>query len=203
MRMRVLAAVAAVAVVSSCGVDAGSASNAIPPQPLPAPSTPPPAPVPLAGDSVELDVSPTLAAIRQRRMLRVGVRADTPQFVTRDAAGEYQGFDAEIARDLARRIGLDAGQVQFRRLPPTLLVDAVATGNVDVLLGGTADTPQLIAVGPYVVTDAERYLVIRSDDRLFAEELRALVAESVADGSWQRAYETTLRPAGIQARPGS
>jgi ABC-type amino acid transport substrate-binding protein len=208
MRIRALAvAAAAVAVLSGCGQDA-PAENALPPQNRPAPTVPvPPSPVasspaPSVGDSVELDVSPTLAKIKQRRQLLVGVREDAPQFVTRDGAGEYRGFDVEIARDLAKRIGLDpTSQVQFRRLPPSLLRDAVTSGNVDLLLGGTAQSPQVVEVGPYVVTDRERYLLIKSDDQVLARELRQMLDAAVADGSWQRAYDATLATAGVPARP--
>jgi polar amino acid transport system substrate-binding protein len=205
MRIRVLAAlVAALAVLPGCAPSSLPEPNALPPQNQPAPTVPAPPGVPAssAGDSVELDTSPTLAQIKQRRLLLVGVRADEPQFVTRDPAGQYQGFDAEIARDLAKRIGLDpAKQVQFRRLPPTLLRDAVTAGNVDILLGGNADTPQVSAVGPYVVTDRDRFLVIRSDDRMLAQELQRMLDAAVADGSWQRAYDATLGAAGVKATP--
>ncbi|PKW15202.1 transporter substrate-binding domain-containing protein [Saccharopolyspora spinosa] len=203
MRIRALVALVSVAaVLSGCGQDAPPGSNALPPPNLPAPTTPAPSsPAPSVGDSVELDTSPTIERIKQRRQLLVGVRVDAPQFVTRDPAGEYQGFDVEIARDLAKRIGLAPTQVQYRRLPSTLLLDAVASGNVDVLLGGTADSPQLAAVGPYVVTDSKRYVLIKSDDKKLAEQLQQMLDAAVADGSWQRAYDATLRPAGINARP--
>lgn len=208
MRLRALAvAVSAVAVLSGCGQDV-PVENALPPRNWPAPTMQvPPNPVgsssvPSAGNSVELDISPTLAKIKQRRQLLVGVREDAPQFVTRDGAGEYRGFDVEIARDLAKRIGLDpTSQVQFRRLPSSLLRDAVTSGNVDFLLGGTAQSPQVVEVGPYVVTDQERYVVIKSDDRVLAEELRQMLDAAVADGSWQRAYDATLATAGVSARP--
>ncbi|MGP4017275.1 transporter substrate-binding domain-containing protein [Saccharopolyspora sp. 5N708] len=204
MRIRVIAAVvSALAVLSGCASSPPPEPNALPPQNRPAPTAPaPPSAPPSVGDSVELDTSPTLAKIRQRRLLLVGVRADAPQFVTRDEAGEYRGFDVEIARDLAKRIGLDPlKQVQFRLLPPTLLRDAVTAGNVDLLLGGTADTAQLAAVGPYVVTNGGRFLVISSDDRMLAAELQRMLDAAVADGSWQRAYDATLGAAGVKATP--
>ncbi|MFI0466450.1 transporter substrate-binding domain-containing protein [Saccharopolyspora sp. 5N102] len=204
MRIRVLAAVvAAAAVLSGCGQDVPVEPNALPGPKPPAPTTAPTSQAPSAGNSVELDTSPTLARIKQRRLLLVGVREDAPQFAARDGAGEYRGFDVEMARDLAKRIGLDPTQVQFRRLPSTLLLDGVAAGNVDVLFGGTADNPQLAQVGPYVITGSERYLVVKSDDRKLVEELQRMLDEAVADGSWQRAYDATLGAAGIQARPGS
>ncbi|GAA4614183.1 transporter substrate-binding domain-containing protein [Saccharopolyspora hordei] len=202
MRIRVLALASLTAVLAGCGgQDAEVAQNAVPERP-PAPATSAATPAPSAGTSVELSTSPTLGEIQQRRKVRVGVRVDAPPaFLSRDPAGGYTGFDAEIARDLAQRLGLRPEDVQFRRLPATQLQNAVLSGDVDLLLGGTAGGPQLAAVGPYAVTDAERNVVIRADDPLWADELRRMLDAAVADGAWQRAYETTLGAAGIEARP--
>ncbi|WP_406692188.1 transporter substrate-binding domain-containing protein [Saccharopolyspora sp. ID03-671] len=194
MRIRLLTVAALAVGLAGCG-------HAEPAAPPPAPPAPAPAPDPSAGSDVELGSSPTLTAIKQRQKLMVGVRADQPAFVTRDPAGEYRGFDADIARDLARRMGLNPEtQVQFRRLPPTLLRDAVGAGNVDVLLGGTADVPQLTQI-PYAVTDTERNLVIKADDPKLAEELRGMIEAGVGDGTWQRLADANLTPQGISARP--
>ncbi|MEB3368460.1 transporter substrate-binding domain-containing protein [Saccharopolyspora mangrovi] len=196
MRNRLLAVAALAVVLTGCGQSEPAA-----PPPPPAPGIPAPVPSSSAGSEVELGSSPTLTAIKQRKELMVGVRADEPKFVTRDPAGGYRGFDADIARDLARRMGLNPdSQVQFRRLPPTLLRDAVGAGNVDLLLGGTADVPQLTQI-PYAVTDTERNLVIKSDDPKLAEELRGMLQAAVADGTWQRAHDQNLAPQGISAHP--
>ncbi|MDA3649648.1 transporter substrate-binding domain-containing protein [Saccharopolyspora indica] len=204
MRIRVLALVSLTAVLAACGQNPEVSQNLLPPLP-PAPATSAAPPVPSAGTSVELSTSPTLVRVQQRRKLLAGVSIDTPPaYVSRDpAGGGYQGFDVEIARELAQRIGLRPEDVQFRRLPPTQLRSAVLSGDVDLLLGGTADIPSLTAVGPYAITDSERNLVIKADDRLLAGELQRMLDAAVADGSWQRAYEKTLGAAGIEARPGS
>ncbi|TWF94117.1 transporter substrate-binding domain-containing protein [Saccharopolyspora dendranthemae] len=197
MRIRLLAVAALAVVLTGCG----QVEPAAPPPPPPAPEVPVAPPNSSAGSDVELGSSPTLTAIKQRKRLLVGVRADQPKFITRDPAGGYRGFDVDVARDIARRIGLDPStQVQFRRLPPTLLRDAVGAGNVDVLLGGPSDVPQLTAI-PYAVTDTERNLVIKADDPELAEELRGMLQEAVADGTWQRIADQNLTPQGISAHP--
>lgn len=151
MRIRALALVlSASAVLSACG---GQPESGAPLQPPRAPAgeapaaLPPPAPV-------ELDASPTIEQIRQRGKLIVGIRSDEPKFVERAGAGEYRGFDVEIAQILAERIGLDAESgVAFRRLPPELVLDAMSGGNVDVQLSGfEPSASQVTAVGPYVIT---------------------------------------------------
>ena len=197
MRIRLLAVAALAVVLTGCG----QAEPAAPPPPPPAPEVPAPPPDSSAGSDVELGSSPTLTAIKQRKRLLVGVRADQQQFVTRDPAGEYRGFDADIARDLARRMGLNPdSQLQFRRLPPTMQRNAIGSGNVDLMLGGTADDPQLTRI-PYAVTDAERNLVFKADDPKLADELRAMLDAGVADGTWRRIAEENLTPQGISAHP--
>ncbi|WP_433872034.1 transporter substrate-binding domain-containing protein [Saccharopolyspora sp. CA-218241] len=202
MRIRALAGVVAVvAVLTSCGQEVPSASNAFPPRE--APSSAPPVPRPSADTSVGLDSSPTIEEIKQHRQFHVGVRNDAPAFAARVGPGEYAGFDVEIAGLLATRLGLDPDtEVTYRMLPPSLLYDALASGSVDAVIGwqagGRAD---LADVGPYAVTDEPRFVVVRGGDDAMVEEFEGILDAAVADGSWQRAYDATLGREGIPARP--
>lgn len=206
MRMRVLATVLATsAVVSACGGQADpGAQSALPPQAAqekPTAVPPPPAPI-------ELDSSPAIEEIRQRGKLIVGLRTDDPAFAERDGAGDYRGFDVEIARMLAGGIGMDPQTgVAFRWLPSTLRLGALSGGNVDVLVGGfDPAAPELVKVGPYAVTgapgaEAEHFVGLRPGDDAMRDELRRVLDEAVASGAWQRAYDATLGTTGVQARP--
>nr|WP_228045951.1 transporter substrate-binding domain-containing protein [Saccharopolyspora sp. HNM0983] len=131
----------------------------------------------------------------------VGVRNDAEEFAQRGPGGDYSGFDVEIARDLAERMGLGPQQVQFRRLPPSLLTNAVTSGNVDLLLGGSADSSALAEAGPYAVAGEPRFAVVTADDAALVAELERMFDESVADGTWQRIYDGTLAGRGIEVRP--
>ncbi|MFD0919790.1 transporter substrate-binding domain-containing protein [Saccharopolyspora rosea] len=202
MRIKAFTAVlAAVAALSACGQDVPSEPNALPPQPRPAPASPQAS----ADTSVELDTSPTIEQIKRRGRLLVGVRSDAPQFAQADPSGDYRGFDVEIARIIARGIGLNPDtQIIYRRLPPTLIGQAVSTESVNVLLGPeTSATRELVAVGPYAVAadGGPRYATIKPGDDAMRRQLQQILDTAVADGSWQRAYDTTLAPAGVQARP--
>lgn len=210
MRVRGLVAVLiAIALPVGCSAPEQSEPGSPPPQDRPSPERPGPgsaeAGAPDGGvvpdDSVEFDSSPTIEQATQRGKLLVGVRNDAEEFAQRGSGGEYSGFDVEIARDLAVRMGLQPEQVQFRRIPPTLLTDAVSSGNVDLLLGGSADSPGLAEAGPYAVAGEPRSAVVSADDPKLVEELERMFDESVADGSWQRIYDETLGGSGIAARP--
>lgn len=150
---------------------------------------------------MELATSPTLEEIRERGKLLVGLRSNDPAFAVRKGPGQYAGFDVEMARIIAEGIGLDPKTgIVFRWLPPSMLTDAMVEGNVDIQIGGfDPGTPKTANVGPYIVTgDTEHFIGIRPDDDLMRQELQRILDEAEADGAWQRAYDRTLRPAGIE-----
>ncbi|RCW44025.1 extracellular solute-binding protein (family 3) [Halopolyspora algeriensis] len=160
-----------------------------------------------SSDPVEVQGSPTIAEIRKRGTLLVGLRSDAPEFVHRER-GEYTGFDVRIARMLAEGLGLDPEtRVAFRLLPPTLRADAIATGSVDIQIGGVdPQTSRVAEVGPYALTGPRaattaHFLGIPPHDAALREELRHILTRSVAEGRWRRAYEATLGEAGVAARP--
>ncbi|MDR7303124.1 transporter substrate-binding domain-containing protein [Haloactinomyces albus] len=162
---------------------------------------------PSSADPVEVRGSPTIAGIRKRGTLLVGLRSDVPKLVQRDS-GEYTGFDVQVARILAGGLGLDPEtQVAFRWLPPTLRVEAVAGGSVDIQLGGVDPGASRVArVGPYALTGPRgaataHFLAVPPRDAALREELRRILARAVAEGRWRRAYESTLGEAGVPARP--
>jgi polar amino acid transport system substrate-binding protein len=198
MRMRVLAVTLSAGVgLSACGGQSRLAAQA-PPPPSPVASR--------SGGSVELDGSPAIEKIKARGKLMVGLRSEAPMFAVRDGSGRHSGFDVEIARILASGLGLDPEtQVTFRWLPATLRMDALTAGNVDVQIGGVdpAD-PKMTTVGPYAVTDGtetKEFIGLKPGDDGMREQLQHILDAAVADGRWQRAYDSTLRAAGISARP--
>lgn len=208
MRMRLLAAVLSVgAALSACGGQEGSGIPDPPPMRAPVEEAPGAA-VPPPPEPIELGSSPAIEEIKQRGKLIVGVRADEPLFVKRTGAGSYGGFDVEIARMIAEGMGVNPKtDISYRRLPEPLVLDAMSGGNVDVQLGGfDPDAAQVEAIGPYAVTGPpgtrqEHFIGIRPGDEVMRDEMRRILDEAVADGSWQRAYDATLGEAGVQARP--
>jgi len=97
----------------------------------PAPSRPPPRVVSSASTSASSS-APT------RPRLRVGTSGDYAPFSQRDASGAVHGFDAEIAAELARDLGLELEWVSFRW--PTLQ-SQLENGDFDVAMGGVTWQP--------------------------------------------------------------
>lgn len=96
--------------------------------------------------------------VQKTRTLRVGMDFGVPPFSI-PANGDVQGFDADLARDLGARLGLDVAIVNT---PSDALYDALLTGKVDVLIAALPVTPEFrrdVAYAPPYVEMGERAVV--------------------------------------------
>lgn len=77
----------------------------------------------------------TMAEIKRRGMLRVGVDQNTYLFGFRNpATGELEGFDIEIARTIADALFGDPDRVSFKAITSQQRIDVLREGTVDVVV---------------------------------------------------------------------
>ncbi len=83
--------------------------------------------------------SPTLALVRRRGHLVVGTKSDYPPFGSLDPTGQIQGLEADMAADLAQRLG-----VGLRLVPVTSAnrLQRLEEGAVDLVIATLGDTPE-------------------------------------------------------------
>ena len=84
--------------------------------------------------------SPTLDAVRERRLLVCGVSGESPGFSLPDSRGEMQGLDADTCRAVAAAALGDAKLVRFVPLSPQARFTALQSGEVDLLVRNTSWT---------------------------------------------------------------
>lgn len=76
----------------------------------------------------------TMAAIAERGRLIVGVDQNTYYFGSRNpATGQPEGFDIDLAREIARRIFGDPNRIQFRVVDATQRESFLERGLVDIV----------------------------------------------------------------------
>ena len=80
-----------------------------------------------------------LDRVRERGILRVGYRRDALPFAYRNREGQLVGFDAEMAHDLARTLGVD---LEFVRLDRDKYLEQLNDGYADIIMSGIDVTPQ-------------------------------------------------------------
>jgi len=108
--------------------------------------------------------SPTLDKIALRKRLVVSMPRDKPGLSMPGPDGQLAGFDVEIAKIVAVGLGLPADAVSFKPVPPTTVDDALASGDVDLALGGLlTGTPGLQQTGPYLDTTVD--VLVPADSR--------------------------------------
>jgi polar amino acid transport system substrate-binding protein len=180
---------AAVAITGTC-------VRADVPESLPGPTTStteeaaPPEPEPDCGDPVA-SLRPTgpatatvpsgsyMAEIRARGQLRVGVDVATLRLSSIDPlTGEFEGFDVDIAREVAAALLGDPDAVAFVGIPSSERVQALVDGQVDLVASAftpTCSRREEIEFSTDYYTSTQDVL-LRDDDR----------AQSVADLAGRR-----------------
>ncbi|GAA1854086.1 glutamate ABC transporter substrate-binding protein [Myceligenerans crystallogenes] len=77
----------------------------------------------------------TMARIRERGSLRVGISADTLRMSARNPfTGEIEGFDIDVARSIAEAILGDPGKVTFRVITSAQREEVLEAHEVDVVV---------------------------------------------------------------------
>ncbi|WP_009476894.1 glutamate ABC transporter substrate-binding protein [Rhodococcus sp. JVH1] len=110
----------------------------------------------------------SLAAIAARGRLIVGVDQNTNLFSFRDpTSGTLQGFDVDLAKEIARDIFGDPTRVEFRLLTSSGRFSALENNDVDVVVHGfsiTCERAQRVAFSTEYVRAFQRILVPLGSD---------------------------------------
>jgi len=82
-------------------------------------------------------------AIKDAGSLRVGVKADVPNFGLQDAAtGEFSGLEIDLAYALAERIGLTEDDVKFEAVTAKTRGPLLDNGQIDVVIATFTIKPE-------------------------------------------------------------
>lgn len=108
------------------------------------------------------DTRSALDIVMERGELIIGTEAEFPPFESKNAAGEFVGFDMDLARELANDLGvkLRIDDMQFSSLPT-----ALDNGTIDLIISGMTATPERAKTRsftkPYFIT--ELCLLVHAD----------------------------------------
>lgn len=142
---------------------------------------------------------PSLRRVQQAGVLIVAFDASYPPFETTDGQGNFGGFDAELARAIARRLGVE---VQFANIAFDSLYDALASRKADVIISAlryeAERTRDVIYSTPYF--DAGHVLVVRRGDAINkpADLAGRRVAVETASETEVELGKLTAKMAGVQ-----
>ena len=76
-------------------------------------------------------------AVKDRNELRVGVKTDAPPFARQETDGSFWGFDIDIAKALARELGV---KIRFVPVVPSQRIPYIREGRVDIVIASMTIT---------------------------------------------------------------
>jgi putative glutamine transport system substrate-binding protein len=121
--------------IAGCGNGSGTPTTPPPPPPstAPDPATPPAVPDPA---TPEVDALPAeVQAIADRGVLKVGVKVDVPQFgFMNPDTNEQEGLEADLAREIAKRIVGDESKVEFQAVTAKTRGPLLDNNEVDMVI---------------------------------------------------------------------
>jgi polar amino acid transport system substrate-binding protein len=152
----------------------------------------PSAPLPAIG---QMPAGSTMAGIARRGYLIVGTNQDIQGFSFRDENLRSQGFEIDIARDIAEAILGDPERVAFRQVSIADRFTIVASGEVDLVVAGptiTCRRRELVDFSAVYLETGQRLLVNRGSG---FTDLAALRGHPVCAARGSTGQETIQTPA--------
>src|ERR671916_2480353 len=125
-------------------------------------------PVPSVAQNVTVTGSPTFDRMTQRGTAIIGVKNDQPGLgYLNPTTNRYEGFDIEIARLIAAKLGFDPEtKIEYLAIPSAAREQAIINGQVDYCVGtytiNDARKEQISFAGPYFVAGQD--LLVKSGD---------------------------------------
>ena len=112
----------------------------------------------------------TMARLHDAGKITIGTKFDQPGIAFKDpATGDFTGFDIEIAKAVAGKLGIDPDKIEFKEVISKNREPFIVSGSVDFVIGSysiTDDRKKLVDfAGPYYVT-GQQLLVANKDDSI-------------------------------------
>ena len=156
MRLSQFARIAAVAAAmvltaTACGEQANLGSSA---------------PAPPVAQNAEFPAGSTMARLNQAGTIRVGTKFDQPLFGLKGLDGNPVGFDVEIAKIVAAKLGIPPEKISYTETPSRIREDVIANNQVDMVVAtytiNDARKERVSFAGPYYVAGQD--IMVKSDN---------------------------------------
>jgi glutamate transport system substrate-binding protein len=154
-------------------------------------------------EDVTFEAGTTMAELNEAGALRVGTKFDQPLFGLRGLDGNPVGFDVEIAKIIAGKLGIPEDGITYTETPSRIREDVIANDQVDIVVATYTinDTrrERVSFAGPYY--QAGQDLMVAADNTTITgpDSLRAANARvcSVTGSTPAKNIEQYVDPANI------
>jgi len=121
---------------------------------------------PAVAQGAQFEAGTTMAKLAQAGTLRVGTKFDQPLFGLKGLDGKPVGFDVEIAKIVAAKLGIPADKIVYTEAPSKIREDVIANDQVDLVAAtytiNAARKERISFAGPYYVAGQD--LMVKTDN---------------------------------------
>jgi glutamate transport system substrate-binding protein len=146
-------------VLAGCGDDDDSGDSAAPPV-----------------TDATFEAGTTMAALNDKGTVTVGTKFDQPLFGLKGLDGKPVGFDVEIAKIIAAKLGINADQVKFIETPSAVREEVIEQNKVDYVVAtytiNDERAKRIDFAGPYYVAGQDLMVAKDNDEITGPESLR-------------------------------
>jgi glutamate transport system substrate-binding protein len=111
------------------------------------------APAPTVSQETEFEAGTTMARLNEAGTLRVGTKFDQPLFGLKGLDGQPVGFDVEIAKIIAGKLGIPGDKIVYTETPSRIREDVIVNNQVDLVVAtytiNDARKERVSFAGPY------------------------------------------------------
>lgn len=92
------------------------------------------APAVTADPEVSFEAGTTMAALNEAGTIRIGTKFDQPLFGLKGPSGDPEGFDVEIGKIIAAKLGIDADKIEWTETVSANREPFIQNGQVDLVI---------------------------------------------------------------------
>src|ERR1700733_8962910 len=139
-------------VLAACGQQASLGSSRARQPPVPA--------------GANFPADSTMAKLAAAGTLRVGTKFDQPLFGLKGLDGKPVGFDVEVSKIVAAKLGIPADKITYTETPSKIREDVLVNNQVDMVVAtytiNNARKQKISFAGPYYVAGQD--LMVKADN---------------------------------------
>jgi glutamate transport system substrate-binding protein len=145
----------------------------------------------VSGDSKNFAAGSAMQKLNQSQKLRVGTKFDQPGFGLKGLSGKPEGFDVEIAKMVAKQLGIPADKIEYTETPSAVREQVLQSDKVDIVVATYTINDKRKALvdfaGPYYI--AGQSIMVKKDNTTITGP------ESFKDGTKKVCSVTNSTPA--------
>jgi len=121
---------------------------------------------PKVEDKPEFKAGTTMERLNKAGKITVGTKFDQPLFGLKGLSGKPEGFDVEIAKVIAAKLGIEADKIEWVEAPSKVREEVIEQGKVDIVVAtytiNDKRKQRVDFAGPYY--EAGQDIMVKKDD---------------------------------------